>query len=252
MVSDNFKGYFRFFVSTVFDTSDFCSVFDNREHQVGFKVGRFVLEYGSKTFQTSTGIDVFVFQRSVSAVFVLVVLGKYQVPKFEETVAIATYSAIGFAAAAFFTQVDVDFRARTARTGADFPEVFFHTDDAGRVNANIFSPDFESFVVFSVDGNPEFIYRQFANFSKELPTPGDNFFFEVIAKREVTQHFKEGMVASSTANVFNVTGTYAFLASGDTRRRRFHFAGEERFERCHTCTDNQQSRIVLRNQRRTR
>ena len=251
VVSDNFKGYFRFFVSTVFDTSDFCSVFDNREHQVGFKVGRFVLEYGSKTFQTSTGIDVFVFERSVSAVFVLVVLGKYQVPKFEETVTVAAYCAIRFAAAAFFTKVNVDFGARTAGAGTDFPEVFFHADDAGRVNANIFSPDFESFVVFSVDGDPEFIYGQFANFSEEFPAPGDNFFFEVITKGEVTKHFKEGMVASSTANVFNVTGTYAFLASGDTRRRRFHFASEERFEGCHTCTDNQQGRVVLRNQGRT-
>ena len=207
------------------------------------------MEYGSKTFQTSTGIDVFIFQRSVSAIFVLVVLGKYQVPKFEEAVTIAAYSTIRFATATFFAKVDVNFGARTAGTRADFPEVFFHTDDAGRVNTNIFGPDFISFVVFSVNGNPQFIYGQFANFSEELPAPGDNFFFEVIAKGKVTQHFKEGMVASSTTNVFNVTGTYAFLASSNTRRRRFHFASEERFERCHACTDNQQGRVILGNQR---
>ena len=251
VVSNNFQGNFRFFVSTIFNASDFCSVFNNGEHQVGFKVGGFALEYRSKTFQTSTGIDVFVFQRSVSAIFVLVVLGEYQVPQLEEAVTIAANSTVRFTTATFFAKVNVNFGARAAGTGADFPEVFFHTDNAGRVNANVFSPDFISFVVFGVNGNPQFINGQFANLSQELPAPRDNFFFEVITKGEVTQHFKEGMMASSTANVFNVTGTYAFLASSDTRRRRFHFAGKERFKGCHTCTDNQQSGVVLRNQGRT-
>ena len=212
-------------------------MFDNRENQIGFKVGRFALQNGSKTFQTCAGINVFIGQRSVSAVVMLVILGKYQVPDFKESVAVAARFAVRFAAAAFFTHVDVDFAVRSARAAAGFPEVFFKAHNAFIGHAHNIMPDFISFVVVRVNGYPKFIGRQFQLFGQKLPAPGDNFLFEIIAEGKIAQHFKISMVARSAAYIFNIAGAHAFLASGDTRRRRFHLAGKKRFKRRHACAD---------------
>ena len=82
-------------------TAYFGSVLDNRENQVCFKVGRFALQNRSNPFQPGACINVLMFQRRVSAVFVLVKLGKYQVPQFQETPAVTVRSAVRFAAAPF-------------------------------------------------------------------------------------------------------------------------------------------------------
>ena len=41
-----------------------------------------------------------------------------------------------------------------------------------------------------------------------------------------------------TANVLDITGTYAALARRDTRARRLHLAREKRFKRRHAGTDH--------------
>lgn len=111
-------------------------------------------------------------------------------------------------------------------------------------------PNVESFVVFGMDSDPQLISRDAQIFSYKLPTPWDDLFFEVIAKRKITQHFKISMVAGSAANIFDIARTHAFLASCHTRRRRLHFTCKKRFERSHTGANQKQRRIILRNERR--
>ena len=142
----------------------------------------------------------------------------------------------------------MDFRAGTAGAAADFPEVIFQTHDALVGNSHIFVPDFVSLIVGGVDGNVQLVAGQFQFFGQELPAPGNDFFLEVIAKGEISQHFKIGMVACRTSHVFNIAGAHTLLAGGHTGRRRLHLSGKERLERSHAGADQKQGRIILGNQ----
>ena len=59
-------------------------------------------------------------------------------------------------------------------------------------------------------------------------------------------------MAGGTADIFNIAGTHAALTGRHTRTGRLHLAREERLQRRHTCTNQEQGRVILRNQRETR
>ena len=252
MVSDNLEGDILFGIFAVFYTGNTSGVFDNRIQEVGFKVGLLFLYNGSKSLQTAARIDVLMSQVLVGTIFLLVVLREYEVPDFEIPVAVTANSAVRRAAAAFFAQVDVDFGVRTAGARADFPEVIFHLDDMILREARLGFPDFDGFIIIRINRNPEFVLRQFHNFRQEFPCPGNSFALEVIAKGEVAQHFKERLMAGGAADIFDIAGTHAALTGRHTRAGRLHLAREERLQRRHTCTNQEQGRIILRNQRETR
>ena len=86
-------------------------------HNIGFVVGLDALHDGGHALKTHAGIDIFRGQGSKRAIFLTVVLGEDAVPELEEAVAIASGSAVRAAAAEVGTLVEVDFGARTARTG---------------------------------------------------------------------------------------------------------------------------------------
>ena len=113
-------------------------------------------------------------------------------------------------------------------------------------------PDFDGFIIIRINRNPEFVLRQFDNFRQEFPSPGNSFALEVITKGKVAQHFKERLMAGGAADIFDIAGTHAALTRGHTRAGRLHLAREEGLQRCHTCTNQEQGRVILRNQRETR
>ena len=145
----------------------------------------------------------------------------------------------------------MDFRAGTAGTAADFPEVVFQTDDALVGNSHHVAPDLIRLIVGGMDGNVQLVAGQFQFFGQELPAPGNDFFLEVIAKGEISQHFKIGMMAGRTSHVFNIAGAHTLLAGGHTGRRRLHLTGKERLEGSHAGADQKQGRIILGDQRCT-
>ena len=145
----------------------------------------------------------------------------------------------------------MDFRVRTAGTAADLPEVIFQTNNTFIRDAYDIVPDMIGFVIFGINGDPKLIRRQFQLFGQKFPSPGNDFLFEIIAKREVAQHFKISMVTSCAADVFNIVRTNTFLAGRNARRRRFHLPCKKRFERCHSSPNQQQGRIIMRNERGT-
>ena len=49
---------------------------------------------------------------------------------------------------------------------------------------------------------PVFIY--FVHFGQQFPAPGDGFFFKIIAKTPVAQHFEHGMMIGINSNFFQV------------------------------------------------
>ena len=83
---------------------------------------------------------------------------------------------------------------------------------------------------------------------EEFPRPVDRLGLEIVAEREVAEHFKVRAVAGGVADVFNVAGADALLAGGHAVARRLLLTGEERLHRRHAGVDEQQRRVVLRDQ----
>ena len=96
--------------------------------------------------------------------------------------------------------------------------------------------------------------RQTPALDNQFPSPLDRFFFEIIAKRPVAEHFKKRVVIGIVAHIFEIivlaTGADAFLRISGTWRiiGRFFHAEEIRHERIHARVGEEQSRR-LRQQR---
>ena len=57
--------------------------------------------------------------------------------------------------------------------------------------------------------------------------------FEIVAKAEVSQHFKKSMVISRAANVFDITRSQALLTAGCSRKLQINFAQKVVLELIH-------------------
>ena len=123
MVGCNTQGNVLLCVDFIFDAGDVADMPHDIFNRINLKEVVNPLHYASKTFKSHTGVDVFLFKLGIITVAVVVKLGKYVVPNFHKTVAIAARLAIRRAAAVFFAAVKVNFGAGAARTGAVFPEV---------------------------------------------------------------------------------------------------------------------------------
>ena len=65
-------------------------------------------------------------------------------------------------------------------------------------------PDLKSFLIFFKNGDAELVGGQPEDIGTQLPGKVYGTLFEVVAKGEVSQHLKEGMVAGGSANRFQV------------------------------------------------
>ena len=81
----------------------------------------------------------------------------------------------------------MDFGVRAARTAANLPPVISQAYNVVFRNTYNIVPDIKSFIILSVDGDVQLISRQAKLLGQELPAPGNNLFFEVIAKGEVAR-----------------------------------------------------------------
>ena len=72
---------------------------------------------------------------------------------------------------------------------------------------------------------------------------------EIIAEGEVAQHLKISAVAGSLADIFNISGTDAFLAGADPVAGRLLFTLEVGLHRRHAGVNKQKAGIVLRDKR---
>ncbi|EKD83068.1 MAG: hypothetical protein ACD_39C00905G0003 [uncultured bacterium] len=72
-------------------------------------------------------------------------------------------------------------------------------------------PDFESFVIAVMNAHIKFIGGQSHFLGNEFPGHGYGFFFEVVAKAEVSKHFEESMMSSCITYVLDVCGSKTFL-----------------------------------------
>ena len=252
MVSDDLQRDVRLLVLAVLDARDLGRVLDDRVEQIRLEVRLLVLHDGREALEAATRIDVLMGEILVGAVFLAVVLREDEVPDLEVAVAVAADSAGRRAATALFTEVDVDLGVRAARARADLPEVVLHLDDVILREARLGLPDLDGLRVVRVDRDPELVLRQLDDFRQELPCPGNGLALEVIAEREVAEHLEERLMARRAADVLDITRADAALARRHARAGRLHLAREERLQRSHAGADQEERRVVLRDQRETR
>ncbi len=194
---------------------------------------------------------------------VAVELHEHQVPDFD--VAIAVFlGRTRRPAPDVGAVVEENLRARTARAGVGhLPEVVGSVaralvvadahDALGR-HADLLVPDVVGFVVFLVHRDPQLVFRQAVDAGQQFPGVVDRLFFEIIAKREIAEHFKKRMVARGIADVFQVVvlaaGAHAALRGGRARIAALVVAEEHILELHHAGVGEQQGRIVARHQAR--
>ena len=107
----------------------------------------------------------------------------------------------------------MDFRTRSARSASThFPEIIFFISIDDSVFGNELFPQIVSFCItlqifFFItfkNGYVKVFFRNFVNFRQQFPSPGNCFFFEIIAKRPIPQHFKHRMMVSITTNIVQI------------------------------------------------
>ena len=107
-----------------------------------------------------------------------------------------------------------------------------------------------------MDRNEKTIGIQTQLTRQEFPRVGDRVSLEVIAERKITQHLEESMMAGGSTHLFEIvvfpTRPDALLGRTSSLEGAFLHAQENALELDHAGVREQQGRIVLRNQGRTR
>ena len=84
--------------------------------------------------------------------------------------------------------------------------------------------------------------------SQKLVSPLNRFITEIIADREVAQHFKHSMVAGSLSDIFNIVGPNGLLSIGNPRILWNNGSVKVFLEGCYTRINPEQGWIVDRHQ----
>src|SRR5450830_517307 len=206
-----------------------------------------VLQYCRQTFQTHTGIDAWFWQWMQDTGFILVKLHEHEVPDFNETIAIF-FRRSRWTAPNVRAMIIENFCTRTARTCiSHLPKiircvttafVITDTDDALNRHADLRFPDLVGCVVFLVHGDGQLFFWQTIHNGQQFPRVVNCFFFEIITEREVTYHFKKGVVTCCVAHVFQIivltACTYATLCCRSTTVRTLVLAQEYVLKLHHT------------------
>ena len=253
MIGDDFQRVIVQICATGFA----CSGFDQVLESIDFVVGMHMLQYRCDAFQAHTRVNAWFWQWMQNALLIFIELHENQVPYFDETVTVFVWRAWR-TTPNFWAVIIENFAARTAWTCVShLPEiigcvacafVIADTDNALNWHTDLIFPDVVGFVVFLVDRDRQFFFWQAISHCQQFPRIVDRIAFEVIAKREVTQHFKESVVARGIAYVFQIV-VLTTCAHAALRRRCATVAAlvltqEHVFKLHHTGVGKQQSRIV--------
>ena len=221
MVGNDFKRDIVLFIRIIFHTGKLTRFLDNRLKQISIKVRIDILQNRSETLQTCACINIFIRQRCIAAVFIMVELRENNIPHFQEPLILAAGPAFRIGQVAVFIAAVVEnFRTRAARAFADIPEVISSSlINALFRNTNFFIPNLESFLVFRMNRHRDTIRIKAdpLGIRQKFPSPGNGFFLEIIADREIAEHFEESMMAACFPDILDIIGANTFLSIGDPR-----------------------------------
>src|SRR4029077_1328181 len=173
------------------------------------------------------------------AVGELLVLHEYEIPDFDEAIALRLRTTRRSAPDMIAVIVE-DFRTRTARPGiAHCPEIVAASDPQDFLfgQAGDLPPKRECLIVVDIDGDEQTIGRYAVFLGDKSPSKLDRALLEIIAEREITEHFEEGVMAGGIAYIVEVI-VLAAIALEILRRHRARIgtlfqAGENVFELHH-------------------
>ena len=256
MVGDDTQGHIGLVAVAIVRAGDLADLVGNVHDGVDVEERVHTLADNGQTLEAHAGVDVLLNEVRVVAVAVVVKLGKDVVPDLHIAVAVAAGRAVRLTAAVFLAAVKIDLRAGAARAGAMLPEVIVLAEagDAALGDTDLVAPDIKCLVVLFIHGRvqPLGVEADPVRARQKLPRPGDGFMLEVVAEGEVAEHLKIRAVARGLADVFNVAGADALLAGADAVARRLLIALEVGLHRRHARVDEQQARIILRDEREAR
>lgn len=252
MIGDNAEGDILDTILMILNPSDVRDMSHNILYGIDLKEVIDILHNASEAFEAHPGIDIRVSHRGIMAVAIGIELTKDEIPDLHKPVAIAADMAIRLTAALIGAAIEIDFRARAAGAGADFPEVVIPAEagHVGGIDADLIDPDIPSLVVAFEDGDIEFFLRDFQDLSQEFPSPSGSLMFEVVTEGEIAEHFEVSAVAGGFADIFDIRGTDTLLAGSDALIGRGSQAEEEFFHRGHAGVDEEQAGVILRDQRK--
>ena len=230
--------------------------FDQRPEGVGIVIVGDALEHRGDALEAHSGVDALLRQLGDDLARGLLVLHEDEVPDLDEAVAVLVRAA-GRAAGDVIAMVVEDFRAGSARTVvAHRPEIVLgrDADDAAVGKPADPLPQVEGLVVRVIDGCGQPVGADPPLLRQQVPGELDRAVLEIIAEREIAEHFEEGVVARGVADIVEVVvlaaRADAFLRAAGRRIRPGLEPGEDVLERHHAGVDEHQRRVVLRNERR--
>ena len=255
MVGDDPEGHVLGGGLAVVGVGDLADLVGDVHHRVHVEQRVHVLAHHRQPLQAHARVDVLLLQLLIVALAVVVELGEDDVPDLHIPVAVTAHGAAGLAAAILRAAVVVDLGAGA---GTMLPEVVLLAeleDTLGR-DADLLVPDTKRLVVgggslvAGKDGGIEAVRVDAHPFGggQKLPCPVDGVPLEVVAEGEVAQHLKIGAVTGGVTDVLNVAGADALLAGGHPVAGRLLLPGEVGLHRGHARVDEQQGRVVLRNE----
>ncbi len=109
-------------------------------------------------------------------------------------------------------------------------------------------------VVVVIDGDEQPVFRQAEFLRDQAPGEFDRERLEIIAEREIAEHFKKRVMARGIADIVEVVvlaaGAHAFLRARGAHIGALFEAGEDVLELHHAGVGEHQGRVVARNERR--
>ena len=233
---------------------------DDRLEDIGIIVGSLALQRHTQTFESHTGIDHLGRQRFQRTVSLTVELHEHQVPDFDHLRMIFIDHFGTALGSTFFvrTEVYMDFRAGTARTGiTHFPKIIMFVTVDDMIFRQELLPISGSFIVTrQTFGGASFKYSciqtfrvQLQNIYQIFPCPSDRFLLEIITERPVSQHFKHGVMIGIVSYLFQVVMlsayTKTFLRVRDARILNRYISQDYIFKLVHARIGEHQCRVTL-------
>ena len=205
-------------VALRFGTGQLFRRIDQRLKRIRIVIVVHALHDRSDALKTHAGIDRRLWQRRIGAIILPLELHEHEVPDLDKTVAIFI-RASGRAAKDMVAMVIKDFAARTAWPRVTHrPEVIVRrdTDDTLFRKARNLAPQVERLIICVINRGRQARWIKPPFLGQQRPSMGNRLFFEIIAEREVPEHFKECVVARRVADIVQIimlaARPHAFLA----------------------------------------
>ena len=223
--------------------------------EVGVVVGRDALQQARDALEPHAGVDRRFGERDPVTGAALLILHEDEVVEFEEAIAILV-GAAGRAAFEFVALVEEQFRAGAAGAGvAHRPEVIrcFDADDLAVGEARDLLPERGRVLVLVVDGDQQALLVEAVVLGDKSPGHLDRLRLEIVAEREIAEHFEERVMACGISDVVEVvvlaTGADALLSGHCALVAARFLAREDVLELHHAGGREHQRRIIARHQR---